>query len=163
MKTLRTSSWTLEGQSRELKIVIYLYHLASMFYTSCIVERGIDCQFMAGICSVQQSLYSQGISPFNYKNNTVSGFIPFPCSKLLLHCTHGVKDKNAPCPHSSVGFLCYRRHIGKQKYSGRSLRGSTSVNILSKMHWMLCFLRYIGIWEKEKVIVSEVSFPEWKG
>lgn len=71
MKTLRTSSWTLEGQSRELKIVIYLYHLASMFYTSCIVERGIACQFIAGICSVQLSLYSQGISSFNYKNNTV--------------------------------------------------------------------------------------------
>lgn len=123
MKTLRTSSWTLEGQSRELKIVIYLYHLASMFYTSCIVERGIDCQFMAGICSVQQSLYSQGISPFNYKNNTVSGFILFPCSKLLLHCTHGVKDKNAPCPHSSVGFLCYRRHIGKQKLVWKKSEG----------------------------------------
>lgn len=148
MKTLRTSSWTLEGQKRELKIVFYLYHLASMFYTSCIVERGIDCQFMAGICSVHQSLYSQRISPFNCKNNTV-WFIPFHCSMLLLQCAHGVKDKNAPCPHSSVGFLCYLRHIGKQKYSGKSLRGSTSVTILSKMHCMLCFLRCIGIWEED--------------
>lgn len=72
---------------------------------------------------------------------------------LLSHWTHGVKDKNAPRPHSSVGFLCYRRHIGKQKDS--SLRGSTSVNILSEMHCMLCSNGFKGFVHRIKGLMCE--------
>ena len=57
-------------------------------------------------------------------------------------------------------FFAIAAILENKNSSGKSLRGSTSVYILSKMHCMHCFLRFIGNWKEEKVMVSKASSPE---